>query len=336
MLGAKLVKNCLNLMTDFKRAQSLSKRHHYIPQFYLKGFSSDEKHLFVLDKEASKEERFRYQTINSIAFQKHLYTYQTKSRKKETLEDMFSQIEGRAATVIRKAELKQDLTDQERNDFSLFLSFLWIRVPYSKKEFERSTQQLYEKIARKSVVMTPKKNLKEFFEKRGKNLTDKEIDDLVDFAINEKRSKITVTVPHSYWIKQMLLLGVDIAPALEIADWEFRVATKSFAFVTSDNPFLLLPNRPLDPFEGLGLLTPGAKKVIPISAKICLVIHEPQKSPRTVYTEADKPFFRKINNWIVKYSYRFVYSADKGKVGKMIKLNKELLKPALKRLVISG
>jgi len=323
-------------MSELNGIPGLPKRHHYIPQFYLKGFSSDGKHLFVLDKQTSQEERFRYQTINSIAFQKHLYTYQTKSKKKETLEDLFSQVEGRAATVIKKVEQKQDLTDQERNDFSLFLSFLWIRVPYSKKEFERSTQQLYEKIARKSVAMTPKKNLKEFFEKRGKDLTDKEIDDLVDFAINEKRSKITVTVPQGYWIKQMLLLGVDIAPALEIADWEFRIATKSLAFVTSDNPFLLLPSRPVHPFEGLGLLTPGAKKAIPITAKICLVIHEPQKNPRTVYTEADKPFFRKINNWVVKHSDRFVYSADKGKVGKMIKLNKELLKPAPKRLVVNG
>lgn len=37
-------------MTELKGAQSLPKRHHYIPQFYLKGFSSDGKHLFVLDK----------------------------------------------------------------------------------------------------------------------------------------------------------------------------------------------------------------------------------------------------------------------------------------------
>jgi len=315
---------------------TLPKKHHYIPQFYLKGFSSDGEHLFVLDKEASESERFRYQSINAIAFQKHLYTYQTERGKKETLEDLFSQIEGRTAAVIKKVAQKQDLTNQERNDFSLLLSFLRIRVPYSKKEFERSTQQLYEKISRKWIAMPLKKNLKEFFEKQGKNLTNKEIDDLVNFAINEKRSKIIVNVPHSYWIKQMLLLGVNIAPALEIADWEFRVATKSFAFVTSDNPFLLLPSRPLDPFEGLGLLTPGAKKVVPITAKICLVIHEPQKNPRTVYTEADKPFFRKINNWIVKYSDRFVYSADKGKVGKMIRHNKELLKPAPKRLVVSG
>jgi len=323
-------------MSELQRTQGLPKRHHYIPQFYLKGFSSDEEHLFVLDKQASQEKRFRFQTINSVAFQKHLYTYQTKSRKKETLEDLFSQIEGRAAAIIKKVEQEQDISDQERNDFSLFLSFLWIRVPYSKKEFERSTQQLYEKIARKSVAVTPKKNLKEFFKKRGKNLTNKEIDDLVDFAINEKRSKIKVTVPQGYWIKQMLLLGVDIAPALEIADWEFRIATKSFAFVTSDNPFLLLPNRRLRPFEGLGLLTPGAKKIIPITAKICLIIHEPQKNPRTVYADADKPFFRKINNWIVKYSDRFIYSADKGKVEKMIKLYKDLLRPAPKRLIVSG
>lgn len=316
--------------------QSLPKKHHYIPQFYLRGFSTDKEHLYVLDKLAQKDSKFRYQTAESIAFQKHFYTYKTKENKQGTLENLFSQIEGRAAEIIRKVERKQDLDDQDRNDFSLFLSFLWIRVPHSKKEFERATQELYAKIARKSVAITPKQNLKSFFQKRSKKLTDKEIDDLVDFAINEKRSRINVAVPQGYWIKQMLLLGVDISPALEITDWEFRIAEKPFAFITSDNPFLLIPSRPVHPFEDVGLLTPGAKKIVPITAKICLVMHEPQKNPKIVYTNADKSFFQKINNWIVKHSERFVYSADKGKVEKMIKSNNELLKPAPKRFVVGS
>ena len=314
-------------------ANKLPVKHHYIPQFYLRGFSLDKKHLYILDKLAETKNRFRYQTIKSVAFQKHLYIYQTKDKKKETLEGLFSQIEGRAAEIIRKVEQKQILNNQQRNDLSIFLSFLWIRVPYSKDKFKRDTQQLYEKIARKSIAITPKKNLKDFFKKRGKELTDKKIDDLIDFATNEKRSKINVTVPQGYWIKQMLTLGIDISPALEITDWEFRIARQPFAFITSDNPFMLIPSHPVHPFEGLGLLTPGAKKIIPITAKICLIMHEPQKNPTIVYTEADKPFVRKINGWIIKHSEHNVYSADKGKVQKMVKLNKEILKPASKRLM---
>lgn len=315
--------------------QNLPKKHHYIPQFYLKKFSNDGEHLFVLDKLAEQQNRFRYQSITSIAFEKHLYAYKIKNGNNETLEDMFAQIEGRAATIIEKIENKQDITSQDKNDFSLFLSFLWIRTPYSKNKFKLSTQELYEKTARKMIAMTPKENIKEFLINKGKILTDKEIDDLVDFGINEKRSKVSVSVPQNYWIKQMLRLGFKISPALEIADWEFRIAKNAFAFITSDNPFLLIPSQLIQPFEELGLLTPGAKKIIPITSKICLVIHEPKRNPQIFYAEIDKPFFRKINDWIVKYSDRFVFSADKGKVNKIIKINKNFLKPVSKGFSVS-
>lgn len=314
-------------------SENIPKNHHYIPQFYLNGFSNDtvntnegSKRVWVLDKLNYKSTEIKYLPIRVIAFEKNLYTYKTKSNKKETLENLFAQLEGVAATIIRKIKERQQLTAQEKADFSLFLSFLWIRVPHSKKDFERSTKELYEKSARMSIAMTPKANLKSFFQNRGKNLNDKEITDLIDFATDKKRSRVNVTVPQSYWIKQILRLGMDIAPALEIADWEFKFADHPFAYLTSDNPFLLLPSQPVDQFDGVGLLTPGAKKIIPITAKICLIIHEPRENPQIIYTDADKSFFHMVNDWIVKYSERFVYAVDKGKLEKIVKLSPQLLK----------
>lgn len=318
-------------MTD----QNIPKRHHYIPQFYLKGFSTDKAHLYVLDKLGEVDKRIRYQTTESIAFQNNLYTYQAKGKKKETLEDTFAQLEGVAAKIIRKIESRELLSDQDRYDFSIFISFLWIRTPFSKKEFEKTTADLYEKTARMSIAMRPKEDIKNFFKQHEEELTDQQIDNMIDFATNEKRSRINVEVPQNYWIKQMLSMGLGISPALEIADWEFKVAEKPFAFLTSDNPFLLLPSKRIRPFEGLGLLTPGAKKIIPITSQICLVIHEPQKDPKTVYTTIDKDFIRKINDWITKYSERCVYSPDKSKVEKIAKTKKELLKPMQSRFRVS-
>lgn len=319
---------------------NLPKNHHYIPQFYLNNFSNDtlrkgRKRIYVLDKMVETK-TIKLLPIKNIAFQNDLYTYKTKDGKKETLEDMLSVVEGAAAEIIRKVEQRKELTTQDRNSLSLFLSLLWIRVPYAKDQFEKSTKELYEAVARKSVAVTPNESLKSFFQKRGKNFTDKEIEDLKDFAINKNRSKIVVDVPQGYWIKMMLRFSVDISPELEITDWEFRITEKPFAFITSDNPFLLVPGRKMDPFEGLGLLTPDAKKIIPITSSICLIMHEPKKEPITVYRNADKAFYNKINHWVMKYSARFVYSADKGKVEKMIKLEPELLKPKSKGFIVSG
>lgn len=317
-------------MTD----KNLPKRHHYIPQFYLKGFSTDKEHLFVLDKISEENNRIRYQNTESIAFENNLYSYRAKGNEKETLESAFGQLEGLASEIIRKIGNKEELSSQERSDFALFISFLWIRTPFSKNEFEKITKELYEKTARMSMAIRPKKDIKNFFKQRGEELTDQQIVDMVDFATDKKRSKVKVDVPQEYWLKQMLNMGLEISPALEIADWEFKIAERPFAFVTSDNPFLLLPSKPVHPFEGVGLLTPGAKKIIPLTSKICLIIHEPQKDPKTIYTTVDKNFIRKINDWTVKYSKRFVYSPDKGKIEKIAKTKKELLKPATPRFKV--
>jgi hypothetical protein len=320
--------------------EDLPKQHHYIPQFYLNKFSNDNankngKRIYVLNKIA-QEDRIKFLPIKTIASQQNLYTYKTKDGKKETLEDLFSMIEGKAAEVIRKIEKKKELSREDRNNFSLFLSLLWIRVPYAKDKFEKQTRELYEVISRKMVAMTPRESMKEFFRKRGKIFTDDEIDDLKDFAMNRKRSKIEVDVPHEYWIKTMLKLSVDILPALEITDWEFWIATKPFAFITSDNPFILMPGRRMGPLEGLGLLTPDAKKIVPITANICLVMNEPREAPRTFYRLAGKSFYNKVNRWILKHSARFVYSADMGKIEKMIKLEPTLLRPMPKGFMVSG
>jgi len=319
--------------------QNLPKNHHYIPQFYLNNFSNDStrkdnKRIYVLDKLA-KDNKIKLLPIKKIAFQKNLYTYKTRVGKKETLEDMLSKIEGIAAEIIRKIKQQKEIDNQDKSNFSLFLSLLQLRVPYAKDEFINSTKELYETVARKSIAMMPAESMKAFFKKRGKIFTDAEIEDLKDFGKNKKRSKVVVDVPQGYWIKMMLLLSVDILPALEITDWEFRVAEKPFAFFTSDNPFMLIPGRRMNPFEGLGLLTPDAKKIIPITANICLIMHEPKEHPVIVYRHADKVFYNKINHYIMKNSARFVYSADRGKLEKMIKLEPELSKPMPRRFTVS-
>lgn len=66
-----------------EKLQKLPVRHHYLPQFYLKGFSTNKTRLYVFDKKATEEKsQFRYQTTEKIAYENNLYTYKTKNLKK--------------------------------------------------------------------------------------------------------------------------------------------------------------------------------------------------------------------------------------------------------------
>ncbi len=308
-------------------------RHHYLPQFYLKGFSTDKSRLHVFDKKATDEKsKFRYQTTEKIAYENNLYTYKTKESKKETLEDFFCQIEGMAKTVITKLEMREEITPMERGHLALFVAFLWLRTPTSKKETLGMQQELAEKSMRMMYHFPQQKDMmREFFEKQGKHFTDEELDDLIDFATNPKRSTLVIDFPPGYWIKQMLELADKIYVYLAHCVWEIRHAVKNYAYITSDNPVLLIPSEPPHPFYGFGLLTPGVKKTVPLTANMYLIMHEPQKELELIHTVGDKEFFREVNEWIMENAERFVFSPDKGKLEKMLKVNPKLAKPRGKR-----
>lgn len=314
----------------------LPKRQHYIPQFYLKGFSQDKDHLWIYDRTKSDKGEFRYQTTKQIAFENNFYTHRTKAGDKSDLEKFFGQIETWTSQVILRVEQREKLSSEEREKLAIFISLMRTRGPSFKYWIEESYTKLTEKRMRMSFAMTPKHWLKKFYRERGKNLSDKEIDDLVEFATNEKRSKLVVRFPPGYWIKRMLQLSSDLIPVFYLMDWQFCYTKQKFAFITSDNPFLLIPSEKPHPFWGVGLITPGAKKILPLSSNICLVMHEPNKKPETWYSDiTNKNFFRQINKWVVLNSERFSFSPVKGKLEKIIKETKPYLIKERKRVIVS-
>lgn len=316
--------------------QKLPIKHHYIPQFYLKGFSQDQEHLHVFDKKAETDEtRFRYQTTQAIAYKKNFYTYETQDQSKETLEGMFSQIEGVAQQAIQKLSHGEQLDKELRSYLALFIAFLWVRVPQFKAETLGAQEELHEKMARMMFRVQPKKMMRKWAEKEGKEMTDEEIDDLIDFATNPKRSKIKMDFPQNYWIKQMLELGDHFYPYLAITDWQIVHSPTKYGFLTSDNPFILMPSEKPHPFYGVGLLTPGVKKIIPLRSDLLLIMHEPSDNPDLYHTQGTKEGFRLINEQTVLNAERVIFSPDLGKIQKIAKTKPHLVIPRGKRYRVS-
>lgn len=298
-------------------------RNHYIPQFYLRNFSQDKENVYRLDKTNSEIQRL---PIPVVGFQKNLYTYLTKSGKRKSLEQMFSQMEGLAANAIDKLRSRKQLTIQERSDLSMFLGSQMVRTPAYQKQMLSAHQELATKRLRISLKMTPPERIQQILKERGESVSIEKAKDLIDFGTNEDRSTVHFDYPPGYWIKNMLTLTLELYPIFEICNWEVRHSVTSFGFLTSDHPFMLIPGEKPHPFYGVGLLTPKAKKVIPLAADMCLVAHEPSENPIIVHTEADKDFFRKVNKWTVRNAEKYVFSPAMGKIEKIVKQDKSLLK----------
>lgn len=294
--------------------QGQPKRHHYIPQFFLRSFSIDGKNLWVFDR---YKKEYRYQNIRKIASENKFYSYQTQG-KKGNLEKLFSQVEGLASPVLKKILSREEITEQEKADFAMFVSVMKVRVPDFKKWTEEGSEKIYKKI--NQIFFSQKDNVDRMLNKTSLDLSEKEIAELIAFVTDGKR--YYVKFPSNYWLGIMLRISLDIAQLFTCMDWKVLFFNKKYALITSDNPVVLIPPQDYDPnsFYGVGLMTSGARTAFSLTPDICLIITDLKEKPTIQYTDiVDKNVFRSINFMTAQNSDRFVYSPDKGKLEKLVK-----------------
>lgn len=292
--------------------QNQSKRHHYIPQFFLKYFSQDKANLWVFDR-VKKE--YRHQNTRKIASENKFYTYTVKG-KEENLEDLFGMIESLAKPVLDKIIQKSKITMQEKADFSMFLAALRVRIPDFKKWTEEGGEKMYKKYNK--ITFSNRQYVENMIKKSGKKVNKKEVDELIDFATDE--SKYSVKFPPGYWLGTMLKLSLDVAAIFIDSNWDVYHFKRKYALVTSDNPVVLVPPKNYHPFYGYGLATPGTVKVISLSPSVCLVTKELTKNPVVIHKDWSKKDLSKwINKITVVNSDRFVFSPEKGKIEKLVR-----------------
>lgn len=292
--------------------QNEPKRHHYIPQFFLKYFSEDQKNLWLFDR-VKKE--YRLQGTRKIASENKFYTYTVKG-KEENLEDLFGTIEGQAKPILEKLFEKKDITMQEKADLSMFLAALRVRIPDFKKWTEESGEKMYKKFNK--FTFSNREYVENLIKKSGKQVSKKEIDDLIDFATDE--SRYYVKFPPGYWIGTMLKLSVDLADIFIDSNWDIYHFNRKFALVVSDNPVVLVPPKNYNPFYGYGLATSGTVKVVPLSSNVCLVSKELTRNPEIVHKDwVKKDLSKWFNKIVATNSDRFVFSPEKGKLEKIVK-----------------
>lgn len=297
--------------------EKFTKKQHYVPQFYLKNFSHDGERLYIYDK---KEGQIRYQTTINIAHENNFYTFNTKSGEKRNLEKLFNSFEGNANEAIKLAQNEMLITESDKEAIALFVAFQDMRTPANKSKLEEMHTQVGEKVSRMAIKMTPIEKLKIDFKKKIKlELSNEETEDMKDFATNPKRSRIRFEYPNGWWLKTMLEMAMATVPAFMTMDWHFLYTDRKFAFITNDNPLMVVPPKNFDRFWGIGLLTPGVKRIIPLTSNLCLMMGEMSANPKIEFKKVGKEFFREVNEHLISGCKRFCFSPDKGKLEKLVK-----------------
>ncbi|WP_035983566.1 DUF4238 domain-containing protein [Leptospira meyeri] len=110
---------------------TISWRHHYLPEFYLKGFTDKSGSFFAYNKKRDIIESRKY-FPKSIFFKEKLNTVFDDGKENDLIERLLSRLDSRFAPILKKIILSNgqpSLSSEEKIEFLVFLSLLIWRHP---------------------------------------------------------------------------------------------------------------------------------------------------------------------------------------------------------------
>lgn len=288
------------------------KRHHYLPQFYLGGFSCDNK-LWVFDRE---KKEFRQQTPNNTAVKTNYYSVDVKDGGKRTdIEAMLSQIESHAKEVIDKLHQRKDITTDEKQILSIFMAFMMNRVPDFEKSVNKMEKHMVQLMA--DMMFTDEDRVQSIMDDLEKKTGEKlyiSAKKLVDF---HKRKQYEIIISRNESLRLMLATSMEISKYFGLMNWSIFHAPQKKSFVTTDNPLIILPPADYKPgFYGVGIITKGARKVFPLSKAACLIMFN--HGDHIEHCDANVNLVRRINISLASSSDRFVIGRDETLVRNLV------------------
>lgn len=113
---------------------AISRRHHYLPQFYLKGFSNQEGKFAVFDKKR-KVLKNGYYSPKSHFFEKDRNTFTIEGEETDFLENLYSDYDNRLSDLFEKFQRDDEESDilnpYNIQELKLFIAMMFWRVPES-------------------------------------------------------------------------------------------------------------------------------------------------------------------------------------------------------------
>lgn len=111
-----------------------SRRHHYIPQFFIKNFANDDGLLFVYNKEKDSFLKNK-QSPKSLFFENDRNTVSFSGEQLDNLEQMYSTLDSSLAKDYRNVLKTKTATPEEVASLFMLANLLRWRIPKSDEKF---------------------------------------------------------------------------------------------------------------------------------------------------------------------------------------------------------
>jgi|GEM_PF-1155291 len=282
------------------------KRHHYVSQFYLGGFTqpANESQLWVYEK--GKAEPFKASPEN-IGFERYYYSFEKAdgTRDTNTVEDMYSKVEQSAAEVISKIANREMIDGQAKANLAYFIAFQITRVPRFRKHVEAVDREAVKHMS-SSLASDPEHfaSIKRSYEQAtGKNL------DLTHEECRKVTEGMEVAIKPESSLPMALMLPQTMWQTIAGMKWQYLIAPWRQKFITTDSPvFCCNPSHPSPDLFDTGLADRKVELSLPLTRDVALVARWFGKEG---YIKANESQVKRLNRQNILGCSRFVFSGEK-------------------------
>jgi hypothetical protein len=279
------------------------KAQHYIPKFYLKGFTDHQKRLWVCER----FKPIRDSKPKDEAHRPDYYTLAEQGHRNETAEDILKQVESKAAPIICKlANPQYFLTPENAGHVMMFVAFMFARVP----SWRENLGDLAAQLAKKKILEAA--NDKEQFHRtclevekeKGESL-GVDFEELRQSALNDG---FDIKQSTAYNLGSMCLSACDIAKQLAEMGYQAFYAPEGKFFVTSDSPvFTLQPDGAGEARVGMGFGWENVEVYCPLNKKTCFRL---KKGLQPMGRLIEEGRVDEINRVTMATAVQYLYSSE--------------------------
>lgn len=286
------------------------KRQHFVPKFYLNGFTCDGK-LSVFDR---TDGVIRTQSPKDTNIVGHLYTFQdNQDRHRFDLEVMFNYYETKAAPLILKLAQRERINIDEREYLTAFIALAAIRTPAAIAEAQNIHAGFVK--ARSTLLFSNEESvLKVLREMEGPGADDVALCKLAhEVAKMCNEDSYTVEVDATYALGRSMKLFEVIANSLLSRDWMVLYSpSEEHSFLTTDSPVVLASTGLTAKKLPLGYSSPHAQILFPLTSASALVISGSQG--RSGRTDITPEALHRFNLKVAENCHRYVIGRDSNRI----------------------
>jgi hypothetical protein len=213
--------------------------HHFIPQFYLRGFSDSEgrqARLFTFDNETRKSFTTRVRNVGS---KRYFNRVEAEGVHPDAIEDAFAEIEGEISGHLAEViEARQFPSPEHLNSVLNLIANVSVRNPRLRANIAGGHQEIARRMMDLSLANEDRwRSITEQMKRDGVPLKDDlTYQDMKDF---HQGGEYEIVIDQTYLIGMEIEMTETVLNCLARRHWCFVSSPEGCDFITSDDPAVL-------------------------------------------------------------------------------------------------